>query len=248
LSPLASLAVSVTPRAPAGGGGLSTVMQAGADLSGQLALGAASGSSAVKIFLLVTALSFASALILSLTSFTRIIIVLSFLRQALGTPQLPPNPVLMGLSLFLTMFIMAPVATKVNREALSPYMDDKISASDALDRGEGPLRDWMLKQTRSEDVRLFLDISGGPRPVKGEVLPMTVVIPAFMISELGTAFRMGLFVFVPMLLIDILVASILMSLGMMMVPPQMISLPLKIGVFLLAGGWHLVVSSLVRSF
>jgi len=251
LSALASLAISAAPRAAAagaGGGGLGTVMQAGADLSGQLALGAASGSSAVKIFLLVTALSFASALILSLTSFTRIIIVLSFLRQALGTPQLPPNPVMMGLSLFLTMFIMAPVATKVNRDALSPYMDDKISASEALERGEGPLRDWMLKQTRSEDVRLFLDISGGPRPVKGEALSMTVVIPAFMISELGTAFRMGLFVFVPMLLIDILVASILMSLGMMMVPPQMLSLPLKIGVFLLAGGWHLVVSSLVRSF
>ena len=247
---LLALAVTATPRAAAGlgGGGLASVAQAGADLGGQLAVGAASGSSAVKIFLLVTALSFASALILSLTSFTRIIIVLSFLRQALGTPQLPPNPVLMGLSLFLTMFIMAPVATKVNRDALTPYLDDKISAGEALERGEGPLRDWMLKQTRSDDVRLFLEISGAPRPARGEALSMTVVIPAFMISELGTAFRMGLYNFVPMLLIDILVASILMSLGMMMVPPQMLSLPLKIGVFLLAGGWHLVVSSLVRSF
>jgi flagellar biosynthetic protein FliP len=242
----AALAVAAAPKAAAGG--LGGMLQAGTDLSGQLAVGAASGSSAVKIFLLVTALSFASALILSLTSFTRIIIVLSFLRQALGTPQLPPNPVLMGLSLFLTMFIMAPVATRVNRDALSPYLDDKISASEALERGEGPLRDWMLKQTRSEDLRLFLEISGEARPARGEALSMTVVIPAFMISELGTSFRMGLFIFVPMLLIDILVASILMSLGMMMVPPQMISLPLKIGVFLLAGGWHLVVSSLVRSF
>lgn len=241
----AALAVAAAPKATAGLGGM---LQAGTDLSGQLAVGAASGSSAVKIFLLVTALSFASALILSLTSFTRIIIVLSFLRQALGTPQLPPNPVLMGLSLFLTMFIMAPVATRVNRDALTPYLDDKISASEALERGEGPLRDWMLKQTRSEDLRLFLEISGEARPARGEALSMTVVIPAFMISELGTSFRMGLFIFVPMLLIDILVASILMSLGMMMVPPQMISLPLKIGVFLLAGGWHLVVSSLVRSF
>jgi flagellar biosynthetic protein FliP len=239
---LAALAVAAVPHAaPAG---LASVAQAGAEM----ALGASSGSSAVKIFVLVTALSFASALILSLTSFTRIIIVLSFLRQALGTPQLPPNPVLMGLSLFLTMFIMTPVATRVNRDALSPYLDDKISASEALERGEGPLRDWMLKQTRSEDLRLFLEISGEARPARGEALSMTVVIPAFMISELGTSFRMGLFIFVPMLLIDILVASILMSLGMMMVPPQMISLPLKIGVFLLAGGWHLVVSSLVRSF
>jgi flagellar biosynthetic protein FliP len=242
---LVALAVAAAPRP---GGSLSSVVQAGADLSGQLAMGAGSGSSAVKIFLLVTALSFASALILSLTSFTRIIIVLSFLRQALGTPQLPPNPVLMGLSLFLTMFIMTPVATKVNHDALSPYLDDKISATEALDRGEAPLRDWMLKQTREEDVRLFFEISGSARPDRGAALPMTVVIPAFMVSELGTAFRMGLYVFIPMLLVDILVASILMSLGMMMVPPQMISLPLKIGVFLLAGGWHLVVSSLVRSF
>jgi len=239
---LAALAVAAAPRA---GGSL---VQAGADLSGQLAMGAASGSSAVKIFLLVTALSFASALVLSLTSFTRIIIVLSFLRQALGTPQLPPNPVLMGLSLFLTMFIMSPVATRVHRDALGPYLDDKISATEALERGEAPLRDWMLKQTREEDVRLFFEISGAARPDRGAVLPMTVVIPAFMVSELGTAFRMGLYVFIPMLLVDILVASILMSLGMMMVPPQMLSLPLKIGVFLLAGGWHLVVSSLVRSF
>ena len=205
-------------------------------------------SAPLQLVVVLTLLSFVPAALVIMTCFTRIVIVFHFLRQALGTQEMPSNQILIGLTLFLTMFIMAPVATKVNREALSPYMDDKISASEALDRGEGPLRDWMLKQTRSEDVRLFLEISGGPRPVKGEALPMTVVIPAFMISELGTAFRMGLFVFVPMLLIDILVASILMSLGMMMVPPQMLSLPLKIGVFLLAGGWHLMVSSLVRSF
>jgi flagellar biosynthetic protein FliP len=243
---LGALAVAVAPHA--GGSGLAGVVQAGADLSGQLAVGAAGGSSAVKIFLLVTALSFASALIMSVTCFTRIIIVLSFLRQALGTPQLPPNPVLMGLSLFLTMFIMSPVATRIHHDALGPYLDDKIPAEEALERGEGPLREWMLKQTREEDVRLFFEISGQARPARGEAVPMTVVIPAFMVSELGTAFRMGLYIFVPMLLIDILVASVLMSLGMMMVPPQMLSLPLKIGVFLLAGGWHLVVSSLVRSF
>jgi flagellar biosynthetic protein FliP len=206
------------------------------------------GSSAVKIFLLVTALSFASALVLSLTSFTRIMIVLSFLRQALGTPSLPPNQVMAGLSLFLTIFIMAPTISKVHKDALGPFLDDKLSMSEALDRGEGPLRDWMLKQTRDEDLRLFFDVSNQPRPARGEAMPMMVVIPAFMVSELGTSFRMGLYLFIPMLLIDVLIASVLMSLGMMMVPPQMISLPLKIGIFLLAGGWHLVVSSLVRSF
>jgi flagellar biosynthetic protein FliP len=209
---------------------------------------AGGGSSAVKIFLLVTALSFASALVLSLTCFTRIIIVLSFLRQALGTPQLPPNQVLAGLSLFLTIFIMAPTASRVHQDALGPYLDDKIDARTALERGQGPLRDWMLKQTRDDDLRLFFEVSGQARPARGDAMPMTVVIPAFMISELGTAFRMGLYLFVPMLLVDVLIASVLMSLGMMMVPPQMIALPLKIGIFLLAGGWHLVVSSLVRSF
>jgi flagellar biosynthetic protein FliP len=206
------------------------------------------GSSAMKIFLLVTALSFASALVLSLTSFTRIMIVLSFLRQALGTPSLPPNQVLAGLSLFLTMFIMAPTISKVHKDALGPYLDDKLSMTEALERGEGPLRDWMLRQTHDEDLRLFFEVSGQTRPARGEVMPMTVVIPAFMVSELGTSFRMGLYLFIPMLLIDVLIASVLMSLGMMMVPPQMISLPLKIGIFLLAGGWNLVVSSLVKSF
>ena len=244
---LGALAVAAVPRAP-GTDGLAQVARAGADLGAQLALGAPTGSSAVKIFILVTALSFASALILSLTSFTRIIIVLSFLRLALGTPQLPPNPVLMGLSLFLTMFIMAPTAARVHREALGPYLEDKITATEALERGEGPLRSWMLKQTQEDDLRLFFEISGQPRPARAEALPMSVVVPAFMVSELGTAFRMGLYVLVPLLLIDVLVAAILMSLGMMMVPPQLVSMPLKIGVFLLAGGWHLVVSSMVKSF
>ena len=239
---LTALALAAAPYA--GPTGLSGVAQAGAEL----ALGATSGSSAVKVFILITALSFASALVLSLTSFTRIIIVLSFLRQALGTPQLPPNPVLMGLTLFLTIFIMAPTAARIERDALGPYLDDKISATDALERGQGPLREWMLRQTHEQDIQLFFEISGQARPNRGQELPMAVVIPAFMVSELDTAFRMGLFIFIPMLLIDVLVAAVLMSLGMMMVPPQMISLPLKIGVFLLAGGWHLVVSSVVRSF
>jgi flagellar biosynthetic protein FliP len=213
----------------------------------QLAM-SASGSSAVKISLLMTALSFGSALLVSLTSFTRIIIVFSFLRQALGTPSLPPNQVLMGLSLFLTMFIMAPTFTKLKTDAIEPLLDDKISIAEALQRAEPPMSEWLMRQTKEEDLRLFFEISGRPAPARGEPIPMTVLAPAFMISELSTAFRMGLYLFLPMLLVDLLVASVLMSLGMMMVPPTLIALSLKLGVFLLAGGWHLVVSSLVRSF
>ena len=215
--------------------------------SSELAL-AGGGSSAVKLFLILTALSFGMALVLSVTSFTRIVIVLSFLRQALGTPQLPPNQVLIGLSLFLSLFIMAPTVRRVHEQAVQPLMEDKISMGEALQRAEGPLADWMLKQTREEELRLFFEVSASPRPARGESVPFTVLVPAFMVSELGTAFRMGLFLFVPMLLIDLLVAVVLMSLGMMMVPPTMVALPLKLGVFLLAGGWHLVVSSLIRSF
>jgi flagellar biosynthetic protein FliP len=215
--------------------------------SSELAL-ASGGSSAVKLFLILTALSFGMALVLSVTSFTRIVIVLSFLRQALGTPQLPPNQVLIGLSLFLSLFIMAPTVRRVHEQAVQPLMDDKISMGEALQRAQGPLSDWMLKQTHEEELRLLFEVSAAPRPARGEAVPFTVLVPAFMVSELGTAFRMGLFLFVPMLLIDLLVAVILMSLGMMMVPPTMVALPLKLGVFLLAGGWHLVVSSLIRSF
>jgi flagellar biosynthetic protein FliP len=215
--------------------------------SNELALGSG-GSSAVKLFLILTALSFGMALVLSVTSFTRIVIVLSFLRQALGTPQLPPNQVLNGLSLFLSLFIMAPTVRRVHEQAVQPLMDDKISMGEALQRAQGPLSDWMLKQTREEELRLFFEVSASARPARGESVPFTILVPAFMVSELGTAFRMGLFLFVPMLLIDLLVAVVLMSLGMMMVPPTMVALPLKLGVFLLAGGWHLVVSSLIRSF
>jgi len=207
--------------------------------SNELALASGGGSSAVKIFLVLTALSFGTALVLSVTSFTRIVIVLSFLRQALGTPQLPPNQVLIGLSLFLTLFIMAPTVRRVHEQALQPLMDDKISVGEALQRAQGPLSDWMLKQTHEEDLRLFFEVSASARPARGEAVPITVLVPAFMVSELGTAFRMGLFLFVPMLLIDLLVAVVLMSLGMMMVPPTMVALPLKLGCFssLAVGIW-----------
>jgi flagellar biosynthetic protein FliP len=206
------------------------------------------GSSAVKVFLLLTALSFASALLISVTSFARIIIVLSFLRQALGTPQLPPNQVLVGLALALSGFVMAPSARQVYDDALSPYLEDRIGHTEALQRGAAPLRAFMLRQTRERDLRLFFEISKTPVPATADEVPISVVVPAFMISELTTAFRMGLYVYIPLLLVDLLVSAILMSLGMMMLPPTLVSLPLKIGVFLLADGWHLVISSLARSF
>ena len=216
--------------------------------STSLQTAAGGGSTAVKLFLVLTALSFGTAIILSVTSFTRIIIVFSFLRQAMGTPQLPPNQVLIGLSLFMTLFIMAPTVHKIQEQSLNPLMEDKITVGEALDRAQAPLSEWMLKQTKEDDLRLFFEVSGSARPARGEVVPFTVLVPSFMISELSTAFRMGLYLFIPMVLIDLLVSVIMMSLGMMMVPPTLIAMPLKLGVFLLAGGWHLVVSSLVRSF
>jgi len=206
------------------------------------------GSAPVKLFLLLTALSFAAALLVSVTSFTRIVIVLAFLRQAMGTPQLPPNQVVVGLALMLSAFVMAPTASRVYGEALGPYLDERMGHAEALQRASVPLREFMLRQTREQDLQLFLEIGDRPRPARGEALPMTVVVPAFLVSELTTAFRMGLFLYVPLLLIDLLVAAVLMSMGMMMVPPMMISLPLKVGVFLMADGWRLVVASLARSF
>lgn len=206
------------------------------------------GGAAIKIFLLMTALSFGPALVMSVTSFLRIIVVLSFLRQALGSPQLPPNPVLLGLALFLTIFIMRPTLERVHDEALAPYLDDKIGYQEALDHGGGALKAFMLPQTREDDLALFYDLSNAQRPESVEDIPVSIAVPAFMLSELTTGFRMGLFLFIPLLLVDLLIAAILMSFGMMMVPPQMVALPLKIAVFLLADGWHLVVASLARSF
>jgi flagellar biosynthetic protein FliP len=206
------------------------------------------GSAPVKLFLLFTALSFGSALVVSVTSFTRIVIVLSFLRQALGTPQLPPNQVVVGLALVLSAFVMAPTADRVWGDALGPYLDDRIQPAAAVERASTPLREFMLKQTREQDLQLFYELSHRARPARGEEIPMSVVMPAFMVSELTTAFRMGLFLYIPLLLVDLLVAAMLMSMGMMMVPPTLIALPLKVGVFLMADGWRLVVASLARSF
>lgn len=206
------------------------------------------GSASVKLFLLMTVLSFAAALLLSITSFTRIVIVLSFIRQGLGTPQLPPNQVLIGLALALSAFVMAPTASAVWTDALDPYMNERVGAEEAVARASVPVRTFLLKHVRTADLELFYSVSGASRPVSEDEVPLTIAVPAFMVSELTTAFRMGLFVLVPMLLIDLLVGAILMALGMMMVPPTLVSLPLKVGVFLLAGGWHLTVESILRSF
>jgi flagellar biosynthesis protein FliP len=222
------------------------VLLAAADGPMQISVGG--GSSAVKLFLLMTALSFAAGALISITSFTRIIIVMSFLRQALGTPSLPPNQVVVALSLALTGFVMAPTFSKVNSEALSPYLDDQITGQQAIDRGSAPVLQFLLKQTRPDDLRLFYELSATARPTRAEEVPLHIAVPAFMVSELTTAFRMGLFLFIPLLLIDLLVSATLMALGMMMVPPTLVSLPLKVGIFLLADGWHLLVQSLVRSF
>lgn len=226
---------------------MSLLAAAAAEPGLQLTL-AGGGSAPVKLFLLLTALSFATAILVSITSFTRIVIVLSFLRQAMGTPQLPPNQVVLALALAISFFVMAPTANRVWGDALGPYLDDRLDGPTAFERASTPVREFLLRQTRTADLQLFYDVSQTERPVRGEEVPLSVAVPAYMVSELTTAFRMGLFLYVPLLLVDLLVAAILMSMGMMMVPPTLISLPIKVAIFLLADGWHLVVASLIRSF
>jgi flagellar biosynthetic protein FliP len=204
-------------------------------------------SVAVQIVIVMTLLSVAPSIVLLMTTFTRIVIVLGFVRTALGTPTAPSNQIVVGLSLFLTFFLMGPVFERVHKEALTPYLDGTITATQALDQATGPLKEFMLKQTRTRDLEYFLQLGGfGPTAVKD--LPMRVVIPAFVISELQTSFQMGFLLFLPFLVIDFLVSSVLMSLGMMMMPPVTVSLPLKLLLFVLVDGWHLVVKSLVQSF
>jgi flagellar biosynthetic protein FliP len=182
-----------------------------------------------------------------MTSFTRIVIVLGFVRSAIGVQAAPSNQVIIGLSLFLTLFIMAPVGTQMNDEALKPYLAKQITTEQAFERASGPLRQFMVKQTHTAEIDFFLVLSGRG-PTKIDNVPLTVIAPAFIVSELRTAFQMGFLVFIPFLVIDFLVASTLMSMGMMMMPPVMISLPFKLLLFVLVDGWHLVVRSLVESF
>jgi flagellar biosynthetic protein FliP len=182
------------------------------------------------------------------TSFTRIVIVLSLLRRALGTMQMPPNQVMIGLALFLTFFIMAPVWHKIDQRALQPYLDKKIGNQQALQNAVEPLKEFMFKQTRKKDLALFVDIAKLERPQNITDIPTTVLIPSFIISEVKTAFQIGLLLYVPFLIIDMVVASVLLSMGMMMLPPIMVSLPFKLMLFVLADGWYLLVGSLVKGF
>lgn len=202
----------------------------------------------VQILLLLTFLSLAPAFVILTTSFTRIIIVLSFVRSAIGIAQLPPNQVLLGLALFLTVFVMAPVWQQANAESFQPYMDGEISQEVAMERGLEPLRSFMMRQTREKDLSLLIYMAKADSPETPKDVPTHVLIPAFVISELETGFQMGLLIFLPFLVIDLVVSSVLMSLGMMMLPPAVISLPFKVLLFVLVDGWHLVVRSLLVSF
>jgi len=202
----------------------------------------------LKILAMMTILTLAPSILVMMTSFTRILIVFAFLRQALGTQQAPPNQILIGLSLFLTMFVMMPVWQKIDTEALTPYLNEQINQSVAFERGIAPLRDFMLKQTREDDLILFLSAAKLEKPAKAEDRPMHVLIPSFVISELRTAFEIGFLIYIPFVVLDLIVASVLMSMGMMMLPPVMISLPLKIILFVLVDGWHLITANLLASF
>jgi flagellar biosynthetic protein FliP len=205
-------------------------------------------STSLILFLILTALSLAPALIVMVTSFTRLVVVFSFLRHALGTQQMPPNQVLIALSLFLTFFIMAPVWHDIQSSAVQPYVDQKLTGEEAVQRGLQPLKTFMCKQTREKDLALFLSIMKAPRPKNFQDIPIAAVVPAFMISELRTAFEIGFLLFLPFLIIDMVVASVLLSMGMMMLPPVMISLVFKVLLFVLVDGWNILVGSLVRSF
>ncbi|MBI5579426.1 MAG: flagellar type III secretion system pore protein FliP [Deltaproteobacteria bacterium] len=202
----------------------------------------------LQIFLMMTVLSLAPAILIMVTSFSRIVIVLSLLRRALGTNTLPSNQIVIGLALFLTIFIMAPVWQKINADALQPYLDKRISNQQALESAVSPLREFMFKQTREKDLALFVDIAKLKRPENVNDIPTTVLIPSFIISEIKTAFEIGLLLYVPFLIIDMVVAAVLLSMGMMMLPPVMVSLPFKLLLFVVADGWYLLVGSLVKSF
>ena len=205
-------------------------------------------SAPLQVVLFLTLLTFVPAALVIMTSFTRIAIVFHFLRQALGTQEMPSNQMLVGLTLFLTVFIMAPVGERIHELAVAPAVEGKISVTAALERGAPPLRTFMLKQTREADLALFVELGRLPRPKSPDELPMRVVIPAYAISELKTGFQMGFFLFVPFLLIDLIVSTTLLSMGMLQLPPAMISLPFKVLLFVMIDGWNLLVGSIVRSF
>jgi flagellar biosynthesis protein FliP len=205
-------------------------------------------SAPMQIVLLLTLLTFVPAILVTMTSFTRIVIVFHFLRQALGTQEMPSNQILIGLSLFLTVFVMAPVGERINEVAIGPALAGTITTGDAIGLATPPLRTFMLRQTREADLALFVEMAKLPKPKSRDELPMRVVVPAFIISELKTGFQMGFFLFVPFLLIDLVISTTLLSMGMMQLPPAMVSLPFKVLLFVMIDGWNLLVGSVVRSF
>lgn len=216
------------------------------DILNQTATG--TGQNWMQILVLLTVLALIPTILIMTTSFTRIVIILSFVRNAIGTQQMPPNQVLIGIALFLTIFIMGPTFTQVNQEAIQPYLNEEISQQQAFENAEKPMRQFMLKQTREKDLSLFVNLSKTEKPKNQEEMPITVLIPAFIVSELRIAFQIGFLIYVPFLMIDFIVASILMSMGMMMVPPVMISLPFKVLLFVMVDGWYLITSSVVKTF
>jgi flagellar biosynthetic protein FliP len=202
----------------------------------------------LQMLVLLTVLTLAPAILIMMTSFTRIIVILSFMRQALGTTTMPPNQLLVGLAMFLTFVVMGPTFRDLNDNALQPYLGGKITQGQALEKAEAPLRAFMLKQTRPRDIELFLRLSGERTDIKPAEIPFLKLVPAFMISELKTAFQMGFIIYLPFLVLDMVVASVLMAMGMMMLPPVVISLPFKLMLFVLVDGWQLIVGSIVKSF
>ncbi|NPC92587.1 flagellar type III secretion system pore protein FliP [Bacillus sp. WMMC1349] len=209
---------------------------------------AANVSASVRLLLLLTVFSVAPGILILMTAFTRVVIVLSFVRTSLATQSMPPNQVLIGLALFLTFFIMGPTFSEINKEALTPLMNNKISIDEAYTKAEVPIKEFMSKHTRQKDLALFMNYAKMKTPESIKDIPLTTMVPAFVISELKTAFQMGFMIFIPFLIIDMVVASVLMSMGMMMLPPVMISLPFKILLFVLVDGWYLIVKSLLQSF
>ena len=256
----ATSAAAVTTQQPAAGAGAGATAGAGAGATaGKGAAGRnigisidtgadGSASTAIQVLVVLTILSIAPSILIMMTGFTRILIVLGFIRNALGTPTMPPNQVLVGLSMFLTLFVMFPVFQTINDTAIKPYTDHKITQQQALDNAQKPLREFMFRQVDDQDLALFVKLADVQRPKTRADVPTYVLVPAFLISELKTAFQIGFLIFVPFLIIDMIVASTLMSMGMIMLPPVMISLPFKILLFVLVDGWGLTIQSLVASF
>ncbi|WP_447972082.1 flagellar type III secretion system pore protein FliP [Nitrospira sp. Kam-Ns4a] len=230
------------------GVGAGSAWAGGPSLTLDLGGGPGATATVIQLLALLTVLSLAPAFFIMVTAFTRIVIVLAFLRQAIGAPQVPPNQVLISLALFLTFFVMAPVWDRVSETALQPFLAEQITHEEALARGLVPIREFMLRQVREKDLELFVELARRPKPAQADELPTHVIIPAFILSELRIAFQIGFLLYIPFLIVDMVVASVLMSMGMMLLPPVVISLPFKLILFVLADGWYLVVGSMLRSF